>query len=74
MSHHRHHHLQHPQIVRFYETIRTADHLYLVLEYVENGSLAGILKQYGKFPEPILIVYMRQVTETESYKLQVAKL
>ena len=27
--------------MRFYETIRTTDHLYLVLEYVENGSLAG---------------------------------
>ena len=35
------HRLQHPRIVRFYETIRTAEHLYLVLEYVENGSLGG---------------------------------
>ena len=32
--------LSHPQIIRFYETIRTEHHLYLVLEYVENGSLA----------------------------------
>mmetsp|Transcript_19861 Transcript_19861/g.42879 ORF Transcript_19861/g.42879 Transcript_19861/m.42879 type:complete len:1004 (-) Transcript_19861:598-3609(-) len=57
------HHLQHPQIVRFYETIRTSDHLYLVLEYVENGSLANILKLFGKFPEHILVVYMRQVLQ-----------
>lgn len=57
------HHLQHPQIVRFYETIRTAENLYLVLEYVENGSLANILKHFGRFPEHILQVYMRQVLQ-----------
>lgn len=57
------HHLQHPQIVRFYETIRTAENLYLVLEYVENGSLANILKHFGRFPEHILQVYMHQVLQ-----------
>mmetsp|Transcript_1870 Transcript_1870/g.6165 ORF Transcript_1870/g.6165 Transcript_1870/m.6165 type:complete len:456 (-) Transcript_1870:162-1529(-) len=53
--------LSHPQIIRFYETIRTEHHLYLVLEYVENGSLASILKTFGRLPEHMLIVYMRQV-------------
>mmetsp|Transcript_57328 Transcript_57328/g.94801 ORF Transcript_57328/g.94801 Transcript_57328/m.94801 type:complete len:1163 (+) Transcript_57328:97-3585(+) len=57
------HNLQHPQIVRFFETIRTAEHLYLVLEYVENGSLAAILKHFGRFPEHILVDYMRQVLQ-----------
>jgi len=55
------HRLQHPLIVRFYETIRTAEHLYLVLEYVENGSLASLLKTFGKLPEHMLVVSMRQV-------------
>lgn len=55
------HRLQHPQIVRFYETIRTAEHLYVVLEYVENGSLASLLKTFGKLPEHMLVVFMRQI-------------
>jgi serine/threonine protein kinase len=55
------HRLQHPQIVRFHETIRTTEHLYVVLEYVENGSLASLLKTFGKLPEHMLVVFMRQV-------------
>ena len=55
------HNLQHPQIVRYFETVRTADHLYLVLEYVENGSLASIVKNFGRFPEHLVVTYARQV-------------
>ena len=55
------HKLQHPLIVRYFETVRTADHLYLVLEYVENGSLASIVKNFGRFPEHLVVVYVRQV-------------
>ena len=58
--------LSHPQIIRFHETIRTEHHLYLVLEYVENGSLASILKTFGRLPEHMLIVYMRQVLRDTS--------
>ena len=55
------HNLQHPQIVRYFETIRTEHHLYLVLEYVENGSLANLQKQFGCFPEQLVANYVRQV-------------
>ena len=34
--------LSHPQIIRFHETIRTEHHLYLVFEYVENGTLRSL--------------------------------
>ena len=55
------HNLQHDQIVRYFETIRTEGHLYLVLEYVENGSLATLIKNFGAFPEHLVCVYVRQV-------------
>ena len=55
------HNLQHPQIVRYFETIRTEHHLYLVLEYVENGSLSALVKNFGSFPEQLTCVYVRQV-------------
>jgi serine/threonine protein kinase len=102
------HNLQHDQIVRYFEAIRTesrtcrprletqprasvlarmralsprspvllpalAPHtlywaplsrfadLYLVLEYVENGSLATLIKNFGAFPEHLVCVYVRQV-------------
>ena len=55
------HNLKHPQIVRYFETIRTEGHLYLVLEYVENGSLATLIKNFGSFPEHLVCVYVRQV-------------
>ncbi|KOO33827.1 ha-tagged protein kinase domain of mitogen-activated protein kinase kinase kinase, partial [Chrysochromulina tobinii] len=55
------HNLQHPQIVRYFETIRTEEHLYLVLEYVENGSLATLVKHFGALPEHLVCVYVHQV-------------
>ena len=55
------HTLQHDQIVRYFETIRTEGHLYLVLEYVENGSLATLIKNFGAFPEHLVCVYVRQL-------------
>ena len=44
------HTMQHEKIVHYFETIRTDSHLYLVLEYMENGSLAGVVRKYGCFP------------------------
>jgi len=57
------HTLQHERIVRCYETVRTSDHLYIVLELMGNGSLASIVKKFGRFPEPLVATYARQVLE-----------
>ena len=57
------HTLQHERIVRCYETVRTSDHLYIVLELMGNGSLASIVKKFGRFPEPLVATYTRQVLE-----------
>ena len=57
------HTLQHERIVRCYETVRTSDHLYIVLELMGNGSLASIVKKFGRFPEQLVATYTRQVLE-----------
>jgi serine/threonine protein kinase len=59
--------LHHPNIVEYKETIRTADALYIVLEYVENGSLAQTLKKFGSFSETLTAVYISQVLRGLEY-------
>ena len=53
--------LKHPSIVRIFESIRTNDHLYIVMEWIENGSLAATAKRFGSLSEPILSGYIQQV-------------
>lgn len=55
--------LNHPNIVKYKGFARDKENLFIVLEYCENGSLQNILKRYGKFPESLVAVYMRQVLE-----------
>ncbi|KAL7268257.1 Protein kinase of the Mitotic Exit Network [Rhizina undulata] len=53
--------LNHPNIVQYHGFVKTADSLYIVLEYCENGSLHSICKNFGKFPENLVGLYMTQV-------------
>lgn len=55
--------LSHPRIVQYYECITDAKQLYIVLEYVENGSLSDILRKFGRLPEQLVIRYIAQVLE-----------
>jgi serine/threonine protein kinase len=36
--------MNHPNIVKLYETIETRNHVVLIMEYAEAGSLHGFLK------------------------------
>ena len=38
----------------------TQDFLNIVLEYVENGSLADTVKKFGSLPESLIAVYIEQ--------------
>jgi eukaryotic-like serine/threonine-protein kinase len=42
--------LDHPNIVRAYDVIRTRTQLYLVLEYVEGKDLGSFVKTRGRLP------------------------
>ncbi|KAF9265314.1 hypothetical protein L218DRAFT_957501 [Marasmius fiardii PR-910] len=55
--------LNHPNIVKYKGFVKTRDFLYIILEFCENGSLHGILKRFGKFPESLVAVYTSQILE-----------
>lgn len=59
--------LNHANIVKYVESIRSEQHLNIILEFMENGSLQTILKKFGKFPETLTSVYVMQVLEGLQY-------
>jgi serine/threonine protein kinase len=59
--------LSHDNIVTYFDTIRTPSHLYIVLEYMENGSLAQFMKKFGSFSEPLVAMYIAQVLRGLAY-------
>lgn len=55
--------LNHPNIVKYHGFVKTADSLYIILEYCEQGSLHSICKNFGKFPENLVGLYIAQVLQ-----------
>ncbi|KAI5802119.1 hypothetical protein FPQ18DRAFT_383141 [Pyronema domesticum] len=53
--------LNHPNIVQYHGYSKTTDSLYIILEYCENGSLHSICKNFGKFPENLVGIYLTQI-------------
>jgi serine/threonine protein kinase len=53
--------LDHPNIVKYHGFVKSAEALNIILEYCENGSLHSISKNFGKFPENLVGLYMSQV-------------
>lgn len=53
--------LDHPNIVKYRGFVKSAESLNIILEYCENGSLHSISKNFGKFPENLVGLYMSQV-------------
>jgi len=59
--------LDHLNIVKYIECIRTKTHINLVLEYVENGSLHQMVKQSGKMGEHLVFIFVKQILEGLAY-------
>lgn len=55
--------LDHEHVVKFLGALETQHHIYLVLEYVDSGSLASLVAKYGNLTERLCAVYLRQVLE-----------
>jgi serine/threonine protein kinase len=55
--------LSHPNIVRYVDHFVSNGQLNIVMEFVENGSLASMVNQYGTFTEPLCKAYIRGVLE-----------
>eukprot|EP00291_Cryptomonas_curvata_P021257 CAMPEP_0172161828 /NCGR_PEP_ID=MMETSP1050-20130122/6334_1 /TAXON_ID=233186 /ORGANISM="Cryptomonas curvata, Strain CCAP979/52" /LENGTH=222 /DNA_ID=CAMNT_0012831753 /DNA_START=308 /DNA_END=972 /DNA_ORIENTATION=- len=60
-------HLDHRNIVKYLANHKTKDFLNIVLEYVENGSLADTVRKFGSLPESLIAVYIEQVLEGLCY-------
>jgi cell division control protein CDC15 len=50
--------MQHDAIVKYIDSIYTDDHLNIVMEYVENGSLDSLLEKF-KIPEQLAVIYIK---------------
>ncbi|KAI9700348.1 MAG: ATP binding [Candelina mexicana] len=59
--------LEHPNIVQYLGSSTDEDYLNIFLEYVPGGSVAGMLNQYGHFPEPLIRNFVRQILIGLSY-------
>lgn len=59
--------LFHDNIVKYIGAVKTTECLNIILEYCENGSLHSICREYGKFPENLVGVYMTQVLQGLQY-------
>uniref|UniRef100_A0A7S2WEB9 non-specific serine/threonine protein kinase n=1 Tax=Mucochytrium quahogii TaxID=96639 RepID=A0A7S2WEB9_9STRA len=59
--------LDHPNIVKYIDTVRTGENLFIVLEYMENGSLAQNLRLFGTLSQSLCALYIRQILNGLSY-------
>ncbi|KAF9688025.1 hypothetical protein SADUNF_Sadunf02G0154100 [Salix dunnii] len=53
--------INHPNIIRLFESIETEDRIFLVLEYCDGGDLARYIRRYGKVTEAVTRHFMRQL-------------
>ena len=59
--------LKHENIVKYIDCIETEGFLNIILEYIESGSLASIIKKFGAFPESLVSIYVKQVLKGLEY-------
>ncbi|POY73774.1 putative Non-specific serine/threonine protein kinase [Rhodotorula taiwanensis] len=59
--------LHHPNIVQYRGYHRTSTSLYIILEYCENGSLAALVRKFGRIPESLVGLYVLQVLQGLQY-------
>ncbi|KAG9089691.1 hypothetical protein FS749_001139, partial [Ceratobasidium sp. UAMH 11750] len=59
--------LSHPSIVKYEGMAQDEEHLSIVLEYVENGSLGQTLKAFGKLNEKLAAGYVIRILEGLHY-------
>ena len=57
--------LRHKNIVEYIGSFKTRTHLSIILEYMEKGSLADVIRpaKFGAFPESLAAVYIAQVNQ-----------
>jgi len=61
--------LNHRNVVQYMGSYRSRSHLYIIMELVERGSLAAVIKgnEFGPFPESLVAIYIQQVLQGLHY-------
>lgn len=66
--------LNHPNIIKLYDTFKVYNHLFMILQYCGKGTLDKMIRPPFGLPTEILIPYMRQILDAIEYshKMNVA--
>ena len=59
--------LKHPHIIGIHDVFEENGTAYYVMEYLDHGSLADLVKQRGRLPEAAALRYTRQIADALSY-------
>ena len=59
--------LKHPHIIGIHDVFEENGTAYYVMEYLDHGSLADLVKQRGRLPEADALRYTRQIADALSY-------
>lgn len=59
--------LDHPNIVKFYGVFEEKDDVYLVMEYLNGGTLFDYLNEVNCLPIKTAVEYLRDIIEALSY-------
>ncbi|XP_063703850.1 testis-specific serine/threonine-protein kinase 3 [Culicoides brevitarsis] len=59
--------LQHPNLIRFYQSIETTHRVFIIMEYAENGSLLDLIRTEKKLTEPRARLLFRQIVAVIEY-------
>ena len=59
--------LNHKHIVRYIGFYKTKEHLNILIEFCESGSLLHVMKKFGNFSEKLVGMYTAQVLEGLKY-------
>lgn len=47
--------LNHPNILKYIDSYSRPRQFFIILEYIENGSLKDIVEKFGHFPESLVV-------------------
>lgn len=59
--------VDHPYIIHLFENIDTPTEMYIIMEYVPNGSLLELINKSRMIPEPIACRYFAQMVDAMDY-------
>ena len=59
--------LKHPHIISIHDVFEDNGTAYYVMEYLDHGSLADLVKRQGRLPEADALSYIRQIADALRY-------